>query len=62
MGIHCGSSNKWEAVGLMKERRTPEREVWGSILRLRVVSLSKIHLLPKITGNTQEVVAPSRYN
>ena len=27
----------------------------------RVVSLSKIHLLPKSTGNTQEVVAPSRH-
>ena len=26
----------------------------------RVVSLSKIHLPPKSTGNTQEVVAPSR--
>ena len=25
----------------------------------RVVSLSKAHLLPKSTGNTQEVVAPS---
>ena len=25
-----------------------------------VVSLSKIHLLPKRTGNTQEAVAPSR--
>ena len=27
----------------------------------RVVSLSKIHLLPKSTGNTQEAVAPSRH-
>ena len=27
----------------------------------RVVSLSKIHLPPKSTGNTQEAVAPSRY-
>ena len=26
----------------------------------RVVSLSKIHLPPKSTGNTQEAVAPSR--
>ena len=26
----------------------------------RVVSLSKIHSLPKRTGNTQEAVAPSR--
>ena len=27
-----------------------------------VVFLSKIHLLPKSTGNTQEVVAPSRHD
>ena len=27
----------------------------------RVVSLSKIHLPPKYTGNTQEAVAPSRH-
>ena len=28
----------------------------------RVVSLSKIHFLPKSTGNTQEAVAPSRHD
>ena len=28
----------------------------------RAVSLSKIHLLPKSTGNTQEAVAPSRHD
>ena len=28
----------------------------------RVVSLSKINLPPKSTGNTQEVVAPSRHD
>ena len=28
----------------------------------RVVSLSKIHLPPKSTGNTQEAVAPSRHD
>ena len=27
----------------------------------RVVSLSKLHYLPKGTGNTQEAVAPSRH-
>ena len=27
-----------------------------------VVSLSKIHLPPKSTGNTQEAVAPSRHD
>ena len=28
----------------------------------RVVSLSKIHLFPKNTGNTQEAVAQSRHD
>ena len=28
----------------------------------RVVSLSKIHLPPKITDNTQEAAAPSRHD
>ena len=28
----------------------------------RVVSLGKIHLPPKSTGNTQEAVAPSRHD
>ena len=28
----------------------------------RVVFLSKIHLPPKSTGNTQEAVAPSRHD
>ena len=28
----------------------------------RVVSLSKIHIPPKSTGNTQEAVAPSRHD
>ena len=45
----------------MVERRTPEREVGGSIIT-QVAVLSKIHLLPKSTGNTQEAVAPSRYD
>ena len=27
-----------------------------------VVSLSKIHLLPKSSGNTQDAVAPSRHD
>ena len=47
--------------GIVVERRTPEREVdpqSGS----RVVSLSKIHLLPKSTCNTQEAVAPSQHD
>ena len=52
----------------MEERRTPEREVGLRSERSgfdphsgrRVVSLSKIHLPPKSTGNTQEAVAPSQ--
>ena len=47
----------------MVERRTPEREVGvRSSLGRRVVSLSKIYLPPKSTGNTQEAVAPSRHD
>ena len=48
----------------MVERRTPEREVGGSILTQVsfVVSFSKIHLPPKSTGNTQEAVSPSRHD
>ena len=43
--------------------RTLEREVGVSILSgHRVVSLSKIHLLPKSTGNTKEAMAPSRHD
>ena len=39
--------------------RTPDPAPLGSN---RVVSLSKPHLLPKRTGNTQEAVAPSRHD
>ena len=48
----------------MVQRRTPEREVGGFDPHSgrRVVSLSKIHLHPKNTGNTQEMVAPSRHD
>ena len=31
------------------------------LILTQVVSLSKIHLHPKSTGNTQEAVAPSRH-
>ena len=46
---------------------TPDPEVDGggggraSLGSNRVVSLSKAHLLPKGTGNTQEAVAPSQH-
>ena len=45
----------------MVERRTPGREVgvFDPHSGCRVVSLRKIHLPPKSTGNTQEAVAPS---
>ena len=53
----------WEARGLVVDRRTPEREVGGFDPHSgRRVSLSKIHLLPKSTGNTLEAVAPSRHD
>ena len=38
-----------------------EEEVRAPLGSNRVVSLSKAHLLPKSTGNTQEAVAPSQY-
>ena len=43
---------------------TPDSEVGGSSpTRVkRVVSLSKAHLLPNSTGNTQEAVAPSQHD
>ena len=50
----------------MVVRRTPGREVGGGGLDphsgRRVMSLNKIHLPPKSTGNTQEAVAPSRHD
>ena len=48
----------------MVERQTPKQEVGGFDPHSghHVVSLSKIHLPPKSTGNTQEVVAPSRHD
>ena len=46
----------------MVEHQTPEQEVWVSILTPVAVSLSKIHLLPKSTGNTQEAMAPSQHD
>ena len=49
--------------GLLVERQTPEREVgFDPHSGHSLVSLSKIHLLPKSTGNTQEAVAQSRHD
>ena len=44
--------------------RTPDPEVGVSspLGSNCVVSLSKAHLLPKSTGNTQEAVAPSKHD
>ena len=44
--------------------RTPDPEVGGRapLGSNRVVPLSKAHLLPKSTGNTQEAVAPSQHD
>ena len=47
----------------MVEGQTQEQEVGGSILtQVAFVSLSKIRLSPKSTGNTQEAVALSRHD
>ena len=45
----------------MVERRTPEREVGGSILTRVAVLCPGVRYIyfPKSTGNTQEMVAPS---
>ena len=44
--------------------RTPDPEVGGSspLGSNRVVSLSKVHLLPKSTGNTQEAMALAQHD
>ena len=43
--------------------RTPDPEVGRVPLGSnRVVSLSKVHLLPKSTGNTQEAVPRSQHD
>ena len=50
--------------GIVVERRTPEREVGGSILT-QVAMLcpwARYIYLPKSTGNTQEAVAPSQHD
>ena len=46
----------------MVEHRPSEREVGVRSSGRRVVSLSKIHLPPKITGYTQDAVAPSPHD
>ena len=50
--------------GLVVERRTPERDVGGSIL-IQVAILCPLAIyihLPKSTGNTLEAVAPTRHD
>ena len=56
-------SNDGSAVAWLMPR-TPDPEVGGSapLGSNGVVSLSKAHLLPKSTGNTQEVVVPSQHD
>ena len=55
---------KGSAVAWWLMPRTPDAEVGGSspLGSNRVVSLSKAHLLPESTRNTQEVVAPSQHD
>ena len=52
----------WERCGSVLERRTPEREVEARNLPPLCCVLEQDTLLPKSTGNTQEVVAPSRHD
>ena len=47
---------------LMPRTPDPEVGVRAPLRSNRVVSLSKAHLLPKSTGNTQEAVAPSQHD
>ena len=52
-----GSAVAW---WLMPRTPDPEVEVRAPLGSSRVVSLRKAHLLPESTGNTQDVVAPSK--
>ena len=54
-----GSAVAW---WLMPRTSDPEVGVRAPLGSNRVVSLSKAHLLPKSTGNTQEAVAPSQHD
>ena len=57
------SSSGEECGGLVVRASDCGARDWGFDAYLcRVVSLSKTHLLPKSTGNTQEAVAPSRHD
>ena len=46
----------------VSDRRIQRSGVRTPLGSNRVVSLSKAHLLPKSTGNTQEAVAPSQHD
>ena len=54
-----GSAVAW---WLMSRALDPEAGVRAPLGSNRVVSLSKAHLPPKSTGNTQEAVAPSLHD
>ena len=53
---------KGGVVALEVERWTLEREGFDPHSGRHVVSLSKIHLPPKSTGDAQEGMAPSRHD
>ena len=55
----AGSAVAW---WLMPRTPDPEVGVRAPLGSNRVVSLSKAHLLPKSTGDTQEAVAPSQHD
>ena len=54
-----GSAVAWF---LMPRTYYPEVGIRTPLGSNRVVSLSKAHLLPKSTGNTQQAVAPSQHD
>ena len=60
--IHSYLDGSEVARWLMPRTPDPEVGVRAPLGSNRVVSLSKAHLLPKSTGNTQEAVAPSQHD
>ena len=57
----CSRGARWPG-GLCLGLRIQRSGVRAPLGSNRVVSLSKAHLLPKSTGDTQEVVAPSQHD
>ena len=63
--VKKSSSETGERSGLVVNASDSGSRGWGFEPPLgsnRVVTLSKAHLLPKSTGNTQEAMAPSQHD